>query len=83
MGRAGPGRIRLGRAGRSAAGLAYSAVITAHPAQDAKVLAELPHEIVDQGPDGRTRPQVIMSNPEISALSEGQDKLWVVRGMMS
>ena len=53
------------------------------PAQGAKVLAELPHEVVDQGPDGRARPQVIMSNPEISAWSEGQDKPRVVRGMMS
>ena len=79
----GPGRMRLVRAGSSAAGLALSADITVQPAQGAKVLAKLPHKIVDQGPDGRTQPQVIMSNPEISALSEGQDKLRVVRGMMS
>ena len=32
----------------------------------AEVLAELPHEIVDQGPDGRTRPQVVMRDPEVS-----------------
>ena len=50
------------------------------PAQGAEVLAELPHEIVDQGPDGRTRPQVIMRDPEVSVLSEGQVKSPTVRG---
>ena len=51
------------------------------PAQGAKVLAELPHKIVDQGPDGRTRLQVIKRDPEVSVLSEGQVKSPTVRGV--
>ena len=59
---------------------AQSAVVSSQPAQGANGLAELTQIKVDQGPDGRTRPEVIMGDPEISALSEGNAITPTMRG---
>ena len=68
--------MRLGRAELAGCRMpteAQSAADCSQPAQEADGSTESPLEArVDQGPDGRTRPEVINSDPERSALSEGQ-----------
>ena len=50
---------------------AQSTAVSSQSPQEANGPAELTQIKVDQGPDGRTRSEVIMGDPRRSALSEG------------
>ena len=75
--------MRSGRDKQVGSGVPFgvqSAAVSSQPAQGAYDPAKLTQIKVDQGPDGRTRPEVVMGNPEISTLSEGTAITPTVRG---